>query len=296
MNKLLFIINPISGAAKGKTIGKYIEEQLQQMPYTYTIWLTEHEGHGVTLAQQGVAQQYDIIVAVGGDGTVNEVAQGILNSNVPLGIIPLGSGNGLARHLKIPLNAKDALSTILSARSIIAIDTATLNGKPFFCTAGVGFDAEISYQFASMPGRGILNYIKATLSYFIDATPQTYSIESTNGTTSLNAYMVTIANAAQFGNDVYIAPQADIRDGLLDLIAIRTFSKWKVISIFTKILLRRINHSKHVCCLQESSFTINNLEQQGSSIRVHRDGEPETTTLPIQVEILPASLQVVTGR
>jgi diacylglycerol kinase (ATP) len=275
-----YIMNPKSGTtsqAKKNKIISYIRHQKN------TVLLeTAHAGHATDLAREAVQQGAQKVVAVGGDGTVNEVASGLLNSTAALGIVPIGSGNGLARHLGVPMNPFAAIKNIKNA-TIQPIDACFLNEMPFFCTAGIGFDAEVAHLFAQQKKRGILTYIKSTFACFFSYqnTSLSLSIEG-QSSQSLDVFSLTLANACQFGNNAYIAPGADIADGQIEVCWLKPLSTWQALvhgfrlfagtlpnsSLYTRILATQVR-----------------LHKPGP-ITIHLDGEPlrlDTDELEIKV-------------
>ena len=178
---ILFIVNPISGTRDKGAVQKDIETLTDASQFDYRIAFTEYAGHASVLAREAVENGFDIVVAVGGDGTVNEVARSLVHTPTALGIIPCGSGNGLARHLQIPLDARKAMQ-IINRATISSLDYGTINAMPFFCTCGVGFDAFVSLKFATGKKRGLLSYIENTLREGLSYKPETYTIEDEEGT------------------------------------------------------------------------------------------------------------------
>ena len=160
--RIVFVVNPISGTQGKKAILKWIDERLDQSIYDYSIVKTEYAGHATQIAANAVQEKVDVVVAIGGDGTINEIARSLVHTNTALGIIPCGSGNGLARHLRIPMEPKAAID-VLNRGHELCIDYGKINNIPFFCTCGVGFDAFISLKFADSGKRGLLTYLENTL-------------------------------------------------------------------------------------------------------------------------------------
>ena len=229
MRKLMMIINPIAGNRAGEKAIDTIEAEAHKLtykdlqagddtehPYKLDLRFTAHAGHATELAQEAAANGYYGVVVCGGDGTVNEVAKGIRGTRAAMAIVPLGSGNGLARHLGIPLTIPGAFKVIKEDR-ILESDYATANGRPFFCTFGLGFDAEVTDKFARLPGRGLKTYLKAVMEEFFGYQPHTYTIIAGGRRITEKAMLVAVCNASQYGNNAYIAPKASIKDGLLDI-------------------------------------------------------------------------------
>ena len=214
---MVFIMNPISGTTNKAGIPELIAKTLDTNTFDYEIRLTEHAGHAFEIATEAKDNGVDVVVAVGGDGTVNEVARAIVHSNTALGIIPCGSGNGLARHLMIPMQLKKAIE-VINEYQIHDLDYGIINEHPFFCTCGMGFDAFVSMKFAEAGKRGPITYAENILKEGLKYEPETYEIEDENGTMHYKAFLISCANASQYGNNAYIAPQASMSDGLMDVI------------------------------------------------------------------------------
>ena len=263
--KVLFIVNPVSGTTGKGSITHDIESLIDKEAFDYAIVQTEYAGHAAGLASSAAADGIDIVVAVGGDGTVNEVARSIVHTPTALGIIPCGSGNGLARHLQIPLETRKAIH-IINQATIHCLDYGTINGRPFFCTCGVGFDAFISTKFATAKKRGFLTYIENTLREGLRYKPETYTIEDDEGTFKNEAFLIACANASQYGNNAIEAPQ----------IAIQLFN-------------RTIDHNSHIKTFRTKKVIITR-QTEGAA---HCDGEPMTTGKTIEVEIVKKSFNVV---
>ena len=223
--RIRFIVNPISGTQSKKSILELIGKHIDKDKYDFDIVPTRFAGHAIELASIAAAEAVNIVVAIGGDGTVNEVARSLTHTDTALGIIPCGSGNGLARHLQIPMDAKKAID-IINEGAVSLIDYGKINDIPFFCTCGVGFDAFVSMRFAKSGRRGLLTYLENMLQESLIYKPETYEIELNDGheTKTLKAYLIACANASQYGNNAYIAPQASLDDGLIDVTVLEPFT------------------------------------------------------------------------
>ena len=221
--KIVFVVNPISGTQSKKAILKWIDERMDQSIYDYSIVKTEYAGHATQIAASAVENKIDVVVAIGGDGTINEIARSLVHSETALGIIPCGSGNGLARHLRIPMEPKAAID-IINQGNRLSIDYGKINNIPFFCTCGVGFDAFVSLKFADSGKRGLLTYLENTLHESLTYKPETYEIENEEGTMKYKAFLIACGNASQYGNNAYITPQASLTDGLMDVTIMEPFT------------------------------------------------------------------------
>ncbi len=218
---MMLIINPISGTAAKAGLDEKVRERLEPLGYDVDVRLTERAGHATELAREAVAAGYAGVLAAGGDGTINETARALCDTRVPMGIIPAGSGNGLARHLNIPIDPELSLD-VISQLHPIDVDYGTVNGALFFCTMGVGFDAAVSQKFASQGKRGMMMYVKSMLQVYHNYNSETYTISANGHVFTEKAFVVAVANASQYGNNAYIAPTASITDGLLDVTIIHS--------------------------------------------------------------------------
>ncbi len=286
--KILFVINPVSGNKPKEFILKRIDKKFQEEHYKVKIIFTSFAGEATAIVKNFIQKGYQKIIAVGGDGTVNEVASAIVNTEAVLGIVPLGSGNGLARHLKIPLKTNKALELIKKGSSQ-KIDYGKINDQKFFCTTGVGFDAHIGHIFSKLDGRGFGNYLKATLSEFRNYKPNRYEI-TMNGTTIMrDAFLITFANASQYGNNAHIAPEADIQDGKLEVAILRSFPLFTAPGIGARLFLKNINNSVYLETYQCENIVV----KRKSSGVVHFDGEPGEMGQILNVKVVPGGLNVI---
>ena len=270
MNNLhyIFIINPKSGTGKQAGIENIIREKAENKNIQYEIVFTQYAGHAGEIAKKGVAEKKYAVVVVGGDGSVNETAKALLHSETLLGIIPTGSGNGLARHLGISMSLPKAVEQIFSTRSK-KMDVGILNEHLFLSTAGLGFDAKVAHQFAKQKKRGFSTYIKTTRKELFAYKPQSFIINNENDTLETKAFMLSIANIPQFGNNFIVNPFANEEDGLLNCTIITPFSKIKIPVMLNKFFKGKINTSKHFSQLTGKEFTLESNETYA-----HVDGEP----------------------
>ena len=222
MEKIAFVINPVSGTKNKSNIRQIIEKELDTKLFEPIFVFTEHCGHAKELTKNFVEDGIKFVVAVGGDGTINETAGALIHTESALGIIPVGSGNGFALHIGIPKNVKKAVQKLNNA-NIVSVDYGLKNEQPFFCTCGVGFDAYVSTEFAKSGKRGFINYIKKSISCYFSYKPEKYSLLGNDIDMDINAFLITFANASQWGNNAYIAPKASITDGLLDIAIMSKF-------------------------------------------------------------------------
>jgi len=287
--RIAFIINPVSGTKTKAGLPGILRRELDPKQYDdYRILYTEYKGHGMLLADQLVREGYHVVVAVGGDGTVNEVAKSLIHTNVALGIIPTGSGNGLSRHLKIPMNVEKA-TQLLNKSEVIKADYGIVNEKPFFCTCGTGFDAYVSMEFARGKKRGIIGYLEKMVTGYFNYEPQNYKLTGTDINLDGKAFVITFANAAQWGNNAYIAPEASIQDGLLDVSII---SRVPVIAIPT-LALQLFTKNIHKDLLVTTLRTNEIILVRDHAGPFHFDGEPYEEGEKINIRIVPDGLNVL---
>ncbi len=287
--RICFIINPISGRKRKRDIYKLVFERLDQEQFQIEIKYTRFARHASLLSKEAVESKTDIIVAVGGDGTINEVASELINTNTTFAIIPTGSGNGLARHLGIPRSIPKALHLINSGK-FIKIDTATINEKPFISLAGVGFDALVAKIFAKNRKRGFVTYFKIVTDNFFRYKPKQYKIYLDDGEMILTrALFITFANSNQFGYNTTIAPNAKLTDGKLDVCIIQKPKVFELPLIANLLLLKKIDKSAHVKIVQSSRITV---ERKKNKV-VNIDGEPIKLKKNLEIKVNPSSLKVI---
>jgi diacylglycerol kinase (ATP) len=285
MSVITFIINPTSGTGKSKNIPALIRSYFPITGHTYRIRFTEYAGHAKLIVNEEIANGTRVLVAVGGDGTVNEVAAGLLHSQAALGIVPTGSGNGLARHLKIPMSARKALK-IIAEYNILAIDSGEVNGLPFFCTAGVGFDAAVSERFATTKGRGLMNYIKSCLREY-----KTYKSETVldNEGKTYRSFLLTVCNANQYGNNAFICPTALLNDGKLDLVQVTSIPLLQLPLFIFQLLNKKLDQNIFYTKKSFATLTL----KRSSKGPLHIDGDPVTHASEFFFRCVPKSLNVL---
>ena len=283
-----FIVNPISGTTDKSRIVNLIPSYMDAERFAIKILYTQFKGHAAHYALQAVEQGIDVVVAVGGDGTVNEVARCLIHTQTALGIIPCGSGNGLARHLFIPMNPEGALQ-VLSTCHVEALDYGMINETPFFCTCGIGFDAFVSSMFAKSERRGLLSYIENTLREGLRYKPDTYEIEIDGEKQRYKAFLIACANASQYGNYVYIAPSASMSDGLMDVTIMEPFTMLEAPQIAIQLFNKTIDKNSRIRTFKCKSLRIHR-NQPGV---IHFDGDPKDEGTDIQVSLEPKGIRMV---
>lgn len=287
--KAIFIINLISGTSDKAAIPGLIDQLLDKEKFEYEIAITEYAGHASEIAAKAKDDGVDMVVAVGGDGTVNEVARAIVHSNTALGIIPCGSGNGLARHLQLPINVKKSIE-IINAFEVRDLDYGIINGYPFFCTCGMGFDAFISLKFAEAGKRGPLTYIENVLREGLKYEPETYTVMADDETSLHKAFLISCANASQYGNNAYIAPQASMSDGLMDVIIMEPFGLIDAPQISIEMFNKTLNKNNS----KIKTFRCKKLHvHRDNPGAIHYDGDPVMTGADIDIELKPKGINII---
>jgi len=287
--RLFLIINPISGTQSKEGLDRRIVETLGGQGFDVHVEFTKGPGDATVLAHRAVAEGYGGVLACGGDGTVNETARAMVNTGVAMGIVPAGSGNGLARHIGIPIDPIAALD-IIAERAVRDCDYGTVNGSPFFCTFGVGFDAAVSDRFAASGSRGKMTYVRSAFEEFVRYRPRKYRIEADGEEIATDAYLVAVCNASQYGNNAYIAPHASITDGLLDIIVVRNMSKFQVFLLGMDLLCGTLDDHRGIIRRTVRHAVIERFEDGPA----HLDGEPFTIGRHIEVDCHPGKLRLFT--
>jgi len=285
--KIVFVINPVSGTQRKENIVTLIHQTLKLSGIQYDIVYTNFAGHATELTKQAIERNYDAVVAVGGDGTINEIAQALIKTKTALAIIPQGSGNGLARHLGIPLDTKEAIKRLLEPTKML-IDAATANGNPFFCTSGIGFDAHVSASFAARNFRGLFGYAYFTIKELFSYKSIIYTLEFDGQQLEREAFLIAFANATQYGNNAYIAPQADIQDGKLDICIVKSFPKIQFFQLAWQVFNKTLPQNKYVETYKTDKVKI----IFNKAIPAHIDGESKGLGTNIEYKSISKALTV----
>lgn len=287
--KIRFIINPISGIAKKGEIPAMIEEHLDLNLFDYDIAITEYRKHARVIAKQSTIEGYDIVCAVGGDGSVHEVGTALIGTKTKLAILPTGSGNGLARHLNIPMNIKEAIECINTNQSI-QMDTVLVNDKSFLGVGGYGFDAVIAQKFEKHTRRGLRGYIYLIIREFFKYNPINVSIDLDGKVKTLPVVLCTVANASQFGNGFKVSPNSDVTDGELELCILKPFSIWSAPSIIYRFFRNSSDRSRF-----SEIIPFKKVKIKLSKKIAHYDGEPFDVKDELNVSVVPKSLNILVG-
>ena len=285
--KILAVINPISGTSNKEFMPETIARCIDPDKFDVVVRFTQHASHATLLTEEAIKEGFYGVIAVGGDGTINEVAAALRDSSTALGIIPCGSGNGLARHLGIPMNVEKALE-IINLDNIEALDYCTANDRPFFCTCGVGFDAHVSQKFAEAKKRGPLSYIQKTLVEYLKYRCKTYSIEMNDRVVTEKAFVIACGNASQYGNNAFITPRASMHDGLIDVTVIHPFTPLDTAVLGVLLFTRHIDQDTNINTFRTSELTIHRPKPDV----MHIDGEPIMMDADIHIKCHKAEIKI----
>ena len=284
---ITFIINPVSGTTKKKNIPKLIDDTFRNSAIEISIRYTEFAGHATEIAAELSEQGNTEIIAVGGDGTINEVVNGLKDSGITFGIIPSGSGNGLARHLGISMRTKKAMELIKLGHTQ-NIDLMKINGEYSANVSGVGFDALVAHRFQNSRTRGLLSYAQISMNEFFKYKPQTYHIDIDGKEYIQKAFLVSFANSSQFGNNAFIAPKASLTDGLIDICILKPFPVIATAIVFERVMAKTINNSKFMDIIQGKKITLKNPNNI-----YHLDGDPRESKDDLEIEICTGILRLI---
>ena len=285
---IVAIINPVSGTGSKDKIPRLIDTVVDHKLNDVSILVSEAAGHARELAAQAANDGADVVVAIGGDGTVNEVGSALCGTDTALAIVPCGSGNGLARHLRISMNASRALQ-VLNNGVKGQFDYCTANDMPFFCVCGMGFDAAVSDKFAHEGTRGFITYIKTALTEYIKYKPQAYKIDIDDEGMTDKAFVIACCNAAQYGNNAYIAPRATMQDGLIDVTVMHPFSPIASPLLGARLFLRQLNNDNHVSIYRGKHVVI---ERRHDDV-VHIDGDPVMMNARVEIKNVSKGIHIM---
>jgi YegS/Rv2252/BmrU family lipid kinase len=288
--KILFIINPILEKRLGMRVKELVADSLDPALFDPSIVYSDFPGHARDLARKNL-DKYHVIVAGGGDGTVNEIGSQLIHSKVILGILPMGSGKGMARSLGIPMDIRKAIQT-LNDLKITEIDTGLANQFRFISMAGIGFDAAVAHAYARKSSRGFFTYAFQSASNLFHYKNVPVQIKTGQMDISTSAFLLSFANSNQWGYGALISPHASTADGLLDLCLLKNFPRILSPILVIKLFNGSIHRSKFIDILPVKQAEIGGCDKYIG----HIDGEPIEFTAPIKITVDPASLKVITGR
>ena len=287
--KACFIFNPASGSnRRSPRLRDRAREFIAENDWDASVVSTTHPRHATDLARRAVAEGCTLVVAIGGDGTMNEVATALVDSPAVFGLIPCGSGNGLGRHLGIPGAGRGAFRTLLDGHPL-AIDTGVINTDPFFCAAGVGFEALIASHFSKLTNRGFSGYLRTGARAWHNYRPEVYRIHHNGSTVNIEAFTLAFANSAQYGNNAFIAPGASVRDGLIDMTAIPRVNFLNAVPLLWRLFHGSLDRVPSVTRLRGGPFVI----ERAKPGWVHTDGEPRAEASRLEVAVKPKSLRIM---
>lgn len=290
MKKIRFVVNPCSGHNRRRPwLAQAIRDFAARHSLEAQVVVTEGPHHATELAQTAAREGFTLVAAVGGDGTMNEVAQGLIGTPTALAIVPCGSGNGLALHLGLPRALDTALSLIRTGGRLVPIDTGTLNELPFCNAMGLGFDAEISRRFNRLTRRGLPAYLRTGWTALRELRPEKVAITANGRRYEVEALVVTVANSDQYGNNARIAPGARVNDGQLDLVVVKPMGLFRLACAVPRLFLGSIDRVPAIMRVQASEFVI---ERAAPGV-VHTDGETHDAPARLVVRAQPGSLRVL---
>lgn len=289
--RIVFIVNPKAGTNLQKNIGRALDKNLNHKRFIYSIWPSEYAGHGFELAQKAVAEGFDIVAVVGGDGSVNEIAPALIGTEVSLGIIPAGSGNGLAMHLGYGRELAKAVKKLNLADEQL-IDVGLMNGRPFFNVAGIGFDGLVSNLMKASNWRGFGPYLLKSLEAGLTYTPRECRIELDDRVVIEKCFVVAIANGPMYGYNVQIAPDACLDDGFFEVVILKDAPRWQYFAAVPATFNGKIYDAEFV----EHFTTRRVVISAEQSLHVHVDGEGLLLHETLTFEITPKALRVLVPR
>lgn len=296
--KIIYLINPISGTSKKEGLKKLIERETTAQGISFEIATTNADGDYDLLKDKIIREQFTDVIMTGGDGTVNQVTGALRDLPLRFGIIPVGSGNGLARAAGIPTKPQLALSMIFAGKSQ-KIDAFLINNQYACMLSGIGFDAQVAHDFATKASRGLLVYTQQSIINFFKAHPYQFEVVIDGFSFFTDAFFISIANSNQFGNNFTIAPQASLHDGLLDIVIVQKMNKAKLPFVMLKHIrgnnklqqLVEEMSQKNILYFQTPSLTIKNMKHAP----LHIDGEPRETAEEFSIEIIKDCFDLIQG-
>lgn len=267
--RVLAIVNPIAGGSSKVELPQLLRSKVDKSLFDLEIIFTEYAGHATQITNRATAQGYYAVIAVGGDGTINEVAAALRDTQTALGIIPCGSGNGLARHLDIPIDALGAIE-VINRNIVKSLDYCTVNNRPFFCTCGVGFDALVSEKFAKSKKRGAFTYLKKAIIEYLRYNNVEYTIITKDRVITEKAFLIACGNASQYGNNAFITPNANMHDGEIDVTVLLPFTPLDTALLGLLLFTKHIDQDTNINSFRTDELTI----KRPAEGVIHIDGEP----------------------
>ncbi|MGC3948746.1 MAG: YegS/Rv2252/BmrU family lipid kinase [Chryseolinea sp.] len=285
--KFTFIVNPRAGVGQGTTLEQLVTRSATVHNAAFDIRYTQSAGHATVLASEASRDHSDVVVAVGGDGTINEVARGLVGTQTTMGIVPRGSGNGLARHLGIPLNTAQAVDYLFTSDEL-AIDVFTVNGKLSLNVSGIGFDGHVTNLFGVKSGRGLMGYVTVSIREFTTFKEFKAVVRTKEVTIERHAFIIAIANSSQYGNNAYIAPAASVCDGLLNVNFLKKIPLYRMDFLYD-FFAGKVGQSPYSEILETAAIEITTSE----AVSYHVDGEPAGTADHFDIKLTPGALKVL---
>lgn len=285
--KFSFIVNPRAGVGQAGELEQLIRQHAVVHRAAFDIHYTQSQGHATHLSADASRQGQDIVVAVGGDGTINEVAKGLINTSTVMGIVPRGSGNGLARHLGIPLNTSQAVAALFTSHDLF-MDVFTVNGKLSLNVSGIGFDGHVTNLFGVKSGRGLLGYVSVTAQEFTRFREFTAEVTIGHDTSTRQAFIIAIANSSQYGNNAYIAPAASVCDGLLNINFLKKIPLYRMDFLYD-FFAGRVGKSPYSDIIEVPALSLTT----NTPVPYHVDGEPAGTNDHFTIQLTPKALRVL---
>lgn len=292
MINIHFIINPIAGSGRNKISETFLLDRFDKDRYSISIKFSKYKKHAILLTKDSVGEGAHLIVACGGDGTINEVASALVDTSIPLGIIPMGSGNGLASNLKIPKRIEEAVKIILKNKCI-SIDVGCVNDNYFFSNTGFGFDASVIKNYESSQRRSLWTYVLASIKSFKEYNRQEEIVIEINGTSQMvNPFLIFISNSNVMGYIMSLTPKASLQDGVFDVVIVPRLSKLKMLVFGILMLLKKPELLKEVRCFQSKQI---NLHQKGGiHFQSQIDGEfVNIPSLSVAIQLKESALLVI---
>lgn len=283
--KALFVINERSGAKRGYDIADVIR---RAAVFEHELVPCVRKEDLDAIVDRAESEGFDVVFAVGGDGTVHETAKRLIGRSLTLGILPIGSGNGFARHIGLPVDPTAALTSCGGGR-IETIDTATVNGQPFLGVMGIGFDAVVAERFASSSVRGLQTYLREGLQAYTAFKADQYDVTANGTTKTQRAFVIAVANSGQYGNNARVAPLASLQDGLLDVVVVDDTDLLNAAFLMARLFSGSFHRAAGVTTFQTTEVTI----RRPAAGPAHLDGEPLTLGEELHVQIVPRSLRLL---